>query len=82
MTAPLAFEPTAIGEQGLVQGVAPITPRDRLAILAAAPLAPAKTQRHADFGLFDLAARDQLDLFAALRMCAAGAAPELPPRGG
>jgi hypothetical protein len=34
---PLASEQTAIGEQTLVHGVAPITPRDRLALRANAP---------------------------------------------
>ncbi len=62
-TPPLAFEPTPIGDQSLVTGVAPITARDRLAFLIAAPLLPKRAQRAADHGLFDLAARDQLDLF-------------------
>lgn len=61
--APFAFEPTPIGEQALVTGVVPITARDRLALLMAAPLLPRRPQRAADHGLFDLAARDQLDLF-------------------
>lgn len=59
----LVFEPTPIGEQALVTGVAPITAHDRLAFLIAAPLLPKRPQRAADYGLFDLAARDQLDLF-------------------
>lgn len=61
--APFAVEPTAIGPQSLVPGVAPITPRDRLAARAAAPLEPKKAQRPCDLGLFDLNARLQLDLF-------------------
>jgi hypothetical protein len=56
-------EPTASGEQTLVPGVAPIGPRERLAMRAAAPLEPKKPQRPPDIGLFDLAARNQLDLF-------------------
>ncbi|WP_457354248.1 hypothetical protein [Sphingomonas sp. UYP23] len=70
-----AFEATAIGLQSLVPGVAPITPADRLAARAAAPLEPKKPQRPCDLpvlsacpagsrrGLFDLNARNQLDLF-------------------
>lgn len=61
--AAFAVEPTAIGPQTLVPGVAPITPRDRLAARAAAPLEPKKAQRPCDLGLFDLNARLQLDLF-------------------
>jgi len=70
-------EPTAVGEQScerslsggqegaqfLVPGVAPISLSERLAIRAAAPLEPKKPQRPPDIGLFDLAARNQLDLF-------------------
>ena len=58
-----AVEATAIGPQSLVPGVVPITVRDRLLCRAAAPLAPKKPQRGCDHGLFDLAARDQLDMF-------------------
>ncbi len=63
-TLPLVDEPTPIGRQTLVPGVAPILPSARLALRAAAPLRSPKPQRPADHGLFDLAARDQLDLFA------------------
>ena len=59
-----AVETTAIGPQSLVPGVAPITARDRLAWRAAAPLEARKPQRACDDGLFDLAARSQLDLFS------------------
>jgi hypothetical protein len=72
-------EPTAVGEQTLVPGVAPISLRDRLAIRAAAPLEPKKPQRPPDIGLFDLAARNQLDLFGPGGRVIE---PELPPRGG
>ena len=62
-TPALAFEQTAIGEQVLVVGVAPITPRDRLAFRANAPMEPRKPQRDADHGLFDLNARLQIEMF-------------------
>jgi hypothetical protein len=60
---PLASEQIPIGEQVLVYGVAPITPRDRLAMRASAPLKPRKAQRPADHGLFDLGARNQIEMF-------------------
>ena len=65
MSAPLslASEQTAIGEQTLVHGVAPITPRDRLVLRANAPLEPRKAQRPADEGLFDTNARNQIEMF-------------------
>lgn len=59
-----AAEPTEAGAQTLVPGVAPITARDRLRFRADAPLGPTKPQRPCDEGLFDLAARNQLDLFS------------------
>jgi hypothetical protein len=59
----LEAEVTPIGVQTLVSGVAPITPAARLTFLANAPLLPRKAQRAADHGLFDLNARNQLDLF-------------------
>jgi len=60
---PFAVEPTAIGPQSLVPGVAPISAADRLAARAAAPLEPRKAQRPCDLGLFDLNARNQLEMF-------------------
>lgn len=60
---PLETEATAIGNQTLVPGVAPITPRDRLAIRANAPLEPKRPQRPADHGLFDTNARNQIEMF-------------------
>ena len=66
-----AAEPTDIGLQTLIPEVVPITPADRLALRAAAPMRPKKLQKSCDFGLFDLAARDQLNLF-----------DKLPPSGG
>ena len=56
-------EPTPIGEQRLVPGVVPITMRDRLQARMNAPLLPTRPQKPLDLGLFDLAARNQLDLF-------------------
>ena len=56
-------EPTPIGEQRLVPGVVPITIRDRLEARMAAPLLPTRPQKPLDLGLFDVAARNQLDLF-------------------
>lgn len=65
-TAPddgFATEVTDAGAQTLVPGVAPIRPADRLAVLANAPLLPRRSQWPADHGLFDLSARNQLELF-------------------
>ena len=58
-----AFESTEAGLQTLVPGVVPVTLGDRLAVLAAAPLVPRKRQRPADHGLFDVNARNQLEMF-------------------
>lgn len=60
---PFEAEATAIGSQTLVPGVAPITPRDRLAIRANAPLEPKRPQRPIDHGLFDTNARNQIEMF-------------------
>jgi hypothetical protein len=56
-------EATAIGLQTLVSGVAPITPAQRLALRANAPMEPKKPQRPADHGLFDTNARNQIEMF-------------------
>lgn len=58
-------EPTAMGEQMLVPGVRPVLIRERLQALAAAPLVSNQSQKPCDLGLFDEAARNQLDLFSA-----------------
>jgi hypothetical protein len=60
---PLATEPTPAGEQILVPGVAPVSPREGLALRMAAPLSPRKPQKPLNVGLFDEDARNQLDLF-------------------
>lgn len=62
-TFPYQTEATEQGEQALVSGVAPITARDRLQLLADAPLAPRKAQKPINIGLFDEDARNQLDMF-------------------
>ena len=56
-------EVTPIGVQTLVSGVAPITPAQRLAMRANAPMEPRKAQRPADHGLFDTNARNQIEMF-------------------
>lgn len=60
---PFETEATPIGNQTLVPGVTPITPRDRLALRANAPMEPRKAQRPADHGLFDTNARNQIEMF-------------------
>ncbi len=60
---PLRSEFTDQGEQTLVPGVAPITLRDRLDLLAALPMVPRKPQKPCNVGLFDEVARAQLDFF-------------------
>ncbi|MFN0190564.1 MAG: hypothetical protein ACKVP5_01125 [Aestuariivirga sp.] len=62
---PFETEPTPIGEQTLIPGVRPVSIYERLMVLAAQPLGPIKPQRPCDLGLFDEAARNQLDLFSA-----------------
>ena len=59
----LEVEATAIGNQTLVPGVAPITPAQRLSLRANAPMEPRKAQRPADHGLFDTNARNQIEMF-------------------
>jgi hypothetical protein len=56
-------EVTPIGVQTLVSGVALITHAVRLAMLANAPMQPRKAQRPADHGLFDMNARNQIEMF-------------------
>lgn len=70
-----AVEPTPIGPQTRVPGVVPIVPRVRLAARTATPLEPKQPPRPCGNpvlsarpagrrrGLFDVNARDPLDLF-------------------
>lgn len=60
---PFDAEVTPIGIQTLVSGVAPITPAERLAMRANAPLGPKKPQRAINHGLFDMNARNQIEMF-------------------
>lgn len=63
--APTEFEAevTPFGVQTLVSGVAPITPAQRLSMLANAPMQPRPAQRPADHGLFDINSRLQIEMF-------------------
>ena len=59
-------EPTAVGDQTLIDGVAPITLRDRLIVMASQPMTPKRNpnapQKQCDHGLFDEVGRAQIDL--------------------
>jgi len=61
--APLDAEVMPIGVQTLMSGVAPITPAQRLAMRANAPMELKKPQRAADHGLFDTNSRNQIEMF-------------------
>ena len=71
-------EDTDAGSQLLMRGVRPATPRDRLEILAAAPMTPRALQKRCDVGLFDLESRRQTDLVDELRRldCATSPIPK------
>lgn len=77
MTKSPLTEPTSLGDQMLIAGVAPITAHDRLLLRAASPISPKRNpdvaQKPCDFGLFDLDARDQCDLIDFLRANESGA---------
>jgi len=63
-------EDTPEGVQTLVPGVAPVTLRERLDVMARKPVTPkrgAVPQKPCDIGLFDEAARAQRDLINQLR---------------
>ena len=64
--SPKQTETTDVGEQTLMDGVRPITLRDRLGVMAALPMTPKRTpsapQKLCDHGLFDEVGRAQLDL--------------------
>ena len=72
-------EPTPVGEQRLVPGVVPITMRDRLQARMTAPLLPTRPQKPLDLGLFDIAARNQLDLFGISGRSARADSEHQPP---
>jgi hypothetical protein len=59
-------ETTEVGNQTLIDGVAPITLRDRLAVIASHPMTPKRNlnapQKQCDHGLFDEVGRAQIDL--------------------
>lgn len=59
-------ETTDVGRQTLIDGVRPITLRDRLTVMAAQPMTPKRnptvTQKPCDHGLFDEVSRAQLYL--------------------
>jgi hypothetical protein len=59
----LATESTPEGEQTLVPGVTPISPRQRLEAEMRAPLQPQRVQQPMTIGLFDEDRRRQLHLF-------------------
>jgi len=48
-------------------GLAPVSMKARLEVLAAHPLASAKMQKPCDIGLFDEVARNQMDLFSTIQ---------------
>lgn len=79
----LPTETTPEGEQIVAPGVKPITLRDRLVVRAAQPMAPKRNpnaaQKPCDLGLFDEAARNQLDMLDFLRAAIGDApTPEAP----
>ncbi len=82
-TSKFPTETTPEGEQILTPGVVPITLRDRLESRSRQPIAPKRNphaqQKPCDIGLFDDAARDQLDLIDFLRAAPCGAStPDQP----
>lgn len=56
---------TEIGPQYLIDGVRPVTIKDRLEVLAAQPMGPKRlcVQKPCNIGLFDEDRRNQLELF-------------------
>ncbi|WP_417462965.1 hypothetical protein [Kordiimonas sp.] len=82
MTKTPLTEPTPLGDQMLIAGVAPITAHDRLMLCAASPILPKRNpdaaQKLCDFGLFDLDARNQRDLIDYLRATEPGASTPDP----
>lgn len=68
-----ATERTDQGEQFIVDGLRPVTDRDRAEAAMGKPLQPKKRQKAADEGLFDVAGRAQQDLFSREAAASAGA---------
>ena len=56
-------EKTALGDQYLIVGVKPVSMRDRLEAMWEMPKLALRRQKPRNKGLFDLAARNQLELF-------------------
>jgi len=56
-------EQTDCGEQILIPGVKPVALRERLRLQMQAPLGPRAAQKPMTIGLFDMDARNQLELF-------------------
>lgn len=62
MPSRLKSETTDAGEQTLVPGVTPVKERERLQERTEAPLSPKSNQKPCDQGLFNEAARAQIDI--------------------
>ncbi len=60
---PFQTEQTEQGTQTLVPGVAPVTQRQRLEWTMQQMLGPRRPQKLCNDGLFDLNARNQLEMF-------------------
>lgn len=60
-----ATDQTDIGAQYVVDGVRPVSIKDKLEVLATKPMKPKRlcVQKPCDIGLFDEDARNQFDLF-------------------
>ena len=73
----LPTETTPQGKQIVAPGVRPITLRDRLAVRAALSMTPRRNpnarQKPCNVGLFDEAARNQLDMIDLIRAATRGA---------
>jgi hypothetical protein len=63
VSAPVYTEPTVAGETDLIEGITLIPSTDQLRLRIEAPLGNGQPQAPCDHGLFDIAARNQLDLF-------------------
>ena len=59
-------ETTEVGDQTLIDGVQPVTLRDRLTVMASQPVTPRRNpnapQKQCDHGMFDEVGRAQIDL--------------------